>query len=146
MLLRGDMILIATGSSPVRPPSFPFDHDRVHDSDEVLQLERLPRSMAVIGAGVIGCEYACTFAALGTKVWLIDGRDELLPFLDQEISAALEAAMRRSSSASSSSGTCKVTSARRRWTATSRWSSSRAARCLWMPCWSPRGGSATPPR
>src|SRR5262245_37725864 len=95
LLLRGKVILIATGSSPVRPPGFPFEHDRVHDSDEVLQLERLPRSMAVVGAGVIGCEYACTFAALGTKVWIIDGRDELLPFLDQEISAALEAAMRK---------------------------------------------------
>ena len=95
MILQGDTILIATGSSPVHPPGFPFEHDRVHDSDEVLQLERLPRSMAVVGAGVIGCEYACTFAALGTKIWLIDGRDELLPFLDQEISSALEAAMRQ---------------------------------------------------
>jgi NAD(P) transhydrogenase len=93
ILIRGECILIATGSSPVRPPGFPFEHDRVHDSDEVLQLARLPRSMAVIGAGVIGCEYACTFAALGTKIWLLDGRDELLPFLDQEVSKALEAAM-----------------------------------------------------
>ncbi len=95
VVLRGETILIATGSSPVHPPGFPFEHDRVHDSDEVLQLERLPRSMAVVGAGVIGCEYACTFAALGTKIWIIDGRHELLPFLDQEISSALEAAMRR---------------------------------------------------
>jgi NAD(P) transhydrogenase len=94
IILQADKILIATGSSPVRPPGFPFEHDRVHDSDEVLQLERLPRSMAVVGAGVIGCEYACTFAALGTKIWLIDGRAELLPFLDQEISSALEVAMR----------------------------------------------------
>src|SRR4051794_35520532 len=94
VILRGDTILIATGSSPVRPPGFPFEHDRVHDSDEVLQLERLPRSMAIVGAGVIGCEYACTFAALGTRVWIVDGRDELLPFLDQEVSAALERAMR----------------------------------------------------
>jgi NAD(P) transhydrogenase len=94
VLLRGETILIATGSSPVRPPEFPFEHNRVHDSDEVLQLERLPRSMAVVGAGVIGCEYACTFAALGTKIWIADGRDELLPFLDQEVSRALEEAMR----------------------------------------------------
>ena len=95
VLLTAGTILIATGSSPVRPACFPFEHDRVHDSDEVLQLERLPRSMAVVGAGVIGCEYACTFAALGTKVWIIDGRDELLPFLDHEISKALEEAMQR---------------------------------------------------
>jgi NAD(P) transhydrogenase len=95
VILQGSTILIATGSSPARPPGFPFEHDRVHDSDEVLQLERLPRSMAVVGAGVIGCEYACTFAALGAKVCIIDGRNELLPFLDKEISAALEAAMRQ---------------------------------------------------
>ena len=92
---RGETILIATGSSPVRPPGFPFEHDRVHDSDEVLQLERLPAVDGRRRRGVIGCEYACTFAALGTKVWIIDGRDELLPFLDQEVSEALEEAMRR---------------------------------------------------
>jgi NAD(P) transhydrogenase len=95
VLLRGEKILIATGSSPVRPSIFPFDHDRVHDSDEVLQLARLPRTMAVVGAGVIGSEYACTFAALGTKIHIIDGRDELLPFLDQEVSRALEESMHR---------------------------------------------------
>jgi NAD(P) transhydrogenase len=91
--LHGETILIATGSSPVRPPQFPFDHGRVHDSDTILQLERVPRSLAVIGAGVIGAEYACTFAALGTEVWIVDGRDELLPFLDDEVSRALEDSM-----------------------------------------------------
>jgi NAD(P) transhydrogenase len=91
--LRADTILIATGSSPVRPAGFPFDHPRVLDSDTILQLDRLPRSLAVIGAGVIGAEYACTFAALGTEVWVVDGRDELLPFLDNEVSRALEDSM-----------------------------------------------------
>jgi NAD(P) transhydrogenase len=91
--LRADTILIATGSSPVRPPGFPFDHPRVLDSDTILQLDRLPRSLAVIGAGVIGAEYACTFAALGTEVWVVDGRDELLPVLDNEVSRALEDSM-----------------------------------------------------
>ncbi len=91
--LRGETILIATGSSPVHPPGFPFDHPRVLDSDTILQLERLPRSLAVVGAGVIGSEYACTFAALGTAVYIVDGRDELLPFLDADISRALEDAM-----------------------------------------------------
>ena len=93
--LHGDIILIATGSSPVRPPVFPFDHPRVLDSDTILQLDRLPRSLAVIGAGVVGSEYACTFAALGTEVWIVDGREELLPFLDSEVSRALEEAMHR---------------------------------------------------
>jgi NAD(P) transhydrogenase len=92
-LLRADRILIATGSSPLRPPEFAFGDDRVHDSDEILALKAMPTRLAVIGAGVIGSEYAGTFAALGVKVALIDGRDRLLPFLDAEISAALEKAM-----------------------------------------------------
>ena len=73
-----DVLLIATGSSPVQPPEFPFKDHRVHDSDEILHLDQLPRTLAVVGAGVMGSEYACTFAALGVKVWVIDGRDELL--------------------------------------------------------------------
>ena len=95
VLLKGERILIATGSSPVQPPGFPFKHPRVLDSDEILQLDRLPRSLAVVGAGVIGSEYACTFAALGTAVWVIDGRDELMPFLDREVSHALADAMNK---------------------------------------------------
>jgi NAD(P) transhydrogenase len=91
--LRGETILISTGSSPVHPKEFCFDHPRVLDSDTILQLERLPRSLAVVGAGVVGSEYACTFAALGTAVWVVDGRDELLPFLDADVSRALEDSM-----------------------------------------------------
>ena len=63
-IVRADSVVIAIGSSPVQPPQFPFAHNRVHDSDEVLNLVEVPKSMAVIGAGVIGSEYACTFAAL----------------------------------------------------------------------------------
>lgn len=91
--LRGERILIATGSSPVRPAEFPFEHPRVHDSDEILEIGALPKMLAVVGAGVIGAEYACTFAALGVDVHLIDGRDSLLGFLDREISQAIERAM-----------------------------------------------------
>ena len=93
--LRADKVVVAIGSTPLRPPGFPFDHDRVHDSDELVSLHRMPRSIAVVGAGVIGSEYACMFAALGVETHLIDGRDKLLPFLDADLSAALEAAMRR---------------------------------------------------
>jgi len=92
-LLRGEKILIATGSSPVRPAEFPFEHPRVHDSDEILEIGVLPKTLAVVGAGVVGAEYACTFAALGVEVHLIDGRDSLLGFLDREISANIERAM-----------------------------------------------------
>jgi NAD(P) transhydrogenase len=91
--LEASKILVATGSSPLRPQEFPFHDDRICDSNQILELQALPKKLAVVGAGVIGCEYACTFAALGTEVHLIDGRRELLPFLDKEISAALSAAM-----------------------------------------------------
>lgn len=92
-LLRAQKVVIAIGSSPSRPAQFPFWHNRVHDSDELLYITAMPRSLAVIGAGVIGSEYACTFATLGTRVHLIDGRDALLPFLDPDLSRALAAAM-----------------------------------------------------
>jgi len=91
--LHGRFVLVATGSRPTRPPEFPFEHPRVFDSDEILGLARLPKSLAVIGAGVIGSEYASTFNALGAKVHLVDGRDALLPFLDGELSRRLAAAM-----------------------------------------------------
>ena len=93
--LQGEIILIATGSSPLRPPPFPFERPEIYDSDSILNLDRLPKTLAVAGAGVVGSEYACIFAALGVQVHLIDGRDTLLPFLDGEVSQALAAAMKR---------------------------------------------------
>ena len=92
-LLTGDVILVATGSVPTRPKDVPFDDPRVHDSDEILEMRNLPRSMAVIGAGVIGCEYTTIFAALGIKTSLIDGRDRLLGFLDAEVAEQLKTQM-----------------------------------------------------
>src|SRR5262245_22183531 len=94
-LLKAEKIVVAIGSAPARPPMFPFEHNRVHDSDELLFITAMPRSLAVIGAGVIGSEYACMFATLGTRVHLIDGRDTLLPFLDPDLSKTLAAAMER---------------------------------------------------
>ena len=91
--IRGEKILIATGSSPYRPPIFPFHDPRVLDSDTILTLRDMPASMMVCGGGVIGCEYACMFAALGVKVTLIEQRDRLINFLDAEISAALKRGM-----------------------------------------------------
>ena len=93
--LRGEVILIATGSSPVRPIIFPFDSAGIYDSDTILELSRVPKTLAVVGAGVVGSEYASTFSALGTQVHLIDGRNVLLPFLDSEISRSLAAVMER---------------------------------------------------
>jgi NAD(P) transhydrogenase len=87
--LRGEAILIATGSKPHRPPEIAFDDRHTFDSDTFLQMDRIPKSLAVIGGGVIGCEYASVFMALGVDVTLVDGRDRLLPFLDREISDRL---------------------------------------------------------
>lgn len=87
--LRGQVILIATGSKPHRPAEIAFDDIHTFDSDTFLQMDRIPKSLAVIGGGVIGCEYASIFMALGVEVTLVDGRDRLLPFLDGEISDRL---------------------------------------------------------
>jgi NAD(P) transhydrogenase len=93
--LHGEKILIATGSSPVRPAIFNFGQGEIYDSDTILHLDRIPKTMAVVGAGVVGTEYACTFSALGTEVHILDGRDILLPFLDTDVSKALVSALER---------------------------------------------------
>jgi NAD(P) transhydrogenase len=92
-VLQGEYLLIATGSSPVRSTDIPFHDERICDSNQILELKKLPKRLAVIGAGVIGVEYASTFAALDAEVFLIDGRPELLPFLDREIAQSLRMAM-----------------------------------------------------
>jgi len=93
--LTADVILLATGSSPHRPAEVPFGHPRIHDSDSILALDQglaeIPASMAVIGGGVIGIEYASIFTALGVRVTLVDGRERLLPFVDGEIASRLQA-------------------------------------------------------
>jgi NAD(P) transhydrogenase len=83
--LTGDFFVIATGSRPNRPDDVPFDGEAVFDSVTILQLPRMPETMTVLGAGVVGIEYASIFAALGIQVTLVDTRDRLLPYLDREI-------------------------------------------------------------
>ncbi|HET7544640.1 MAG TPA: Si-specific NAD(P)(+) transhydrogenase [Polyangiaceae bacterium] len=92
-LVAADIILLATGSKPHRPADIDFNDPWIHDSDEILTIQDLPRSLTILGGGVIGCEYACMFAALGLGVTLVDARPEILPFLDAEIVARLKAAM-----------------------------------------------------
>jgi NAD(P) transhydrogenase len=87
--LHAKDIVIATGSSPWRPSNIDFTHPRVYDSDTILKLEHTPRTIVIYGAGVIGCEYASIFSGLGVKVDLIHPGDQLLNFLDDEISDAL---------------------------------------------------------
>jgi len=93
--LTGDVVVIATGTRPARPADVPFDGKTVVDSDTILAVPRMPRSMIVLGAGVIGVEYASIFAALGIDVTLVDTRDQLLPYLDREIAQILETELRR---------------------------------------------------
>ena len=87
--LHGEFVLIATGSRPHRAPDISFDDEVIFDSDSILEMDHIPHSLTVVGGGVIGCEYASIFAALGVKVSLVDGRDRVLPFLDPELSQLL---------------------------------------------------------
>jgi NAD(P) transhydrogenase len=91
--LTAKVFLIATGSSPHRPSGVPFSDADVEDSDTILDLDRIPDALAVIGGGVIGCEYASLFAALGTRITIVEGRDALLSFLDGELSGALRSTL-----------------------------------------------------
>lgn len=87
--IHGEIILIATGSSPRRPPEIPFDGKLIYDSDTILDMHHIPKTMVVVGGGVIGTEYASIFTALGIKVTLIEPRDRIVPFLDSEIAKRL---------------------------------------------------------
>jgi NAD(P) transhydrogenase len=87
--LQAATILIATGSRPWHPDGVPFDDPDVFDSDTILELDRMPKSMVVIGAGPVGAEYASIFTALGVGVTMIDLADRLVPFLDLEVSEVL---------------------------------------------------------
>ncbi|MBM3788136.1 MAG: Si-specific NAD(P)(+) transhydrogenase [Acidobacteria bacterium] len=92
--LTADKIIIAVGTTPTKSDKIPFDHETIFTSDEILNLTRLPRTLAVVGAGVIGTEYVTIFAALGVRITLIDKRDILLDFIDDEIADSLAYQMR----------------------------------------------------
>lgn len=87
--LQAQHIVIASGSRPYRPKDVDFSHERIFDSDTILDMSFTPRRMLIYGAGVIGCEYASIFSGLGVHVDLVDNRERLLSFLDSEISDAL---------------------------------------------------------
>jgi len=88
--VSADNIVIATGTKPARPASVAFDEKTIIDSDGIIHLEQVPRSMVVAGAGVIGIEYASMFAALGTKVTVVERRMRMLEFCDEEVVEALK--------------------------------------------------------
>ncbi len=92
--VRTDAVLIATGSSPHRPSFVPFEDPEVDDSDSILRLDSIPKAMVILGGGVIGCEYASIFAALGTRCTIVEGRDAILGFLDAEVNQVLTEQLR----------------------------------------------------
>jgi NAD(P) transhydrogenase len=87
--LSADHIVIAVGTRATRPDHIPFDGKRILTSDQILDMGRIPKTLAVVGGGVIGLEYASIFAALGVRVTVVDRRRQLLPFIDEEITDAL---------------------------------------------------------
>ena len=93
--ITAERFIIAVGTRPARPTNVPFDGESVFSTDDILSLRRLPRNLIVVGGGVIGSEYACIMATLGVRVTLIEARDRVLPFLDQEIIEAFHYHMRR---------------------------------------------------
>ncbi len=93
--IRAERIIIATGSKPRNPHDIPFDRHKVLDSTRLLDIDYLPKSLMVLGGGIIGAEYASFFAALGTKVTVIDKKERMLSLLDCEISAHLQDALNK---------------------------------------------------
>lgn len=92
--ISGDKIVIAVGTRPARPDTVDFDGSTIVDSDQILSIDKVPSTMVVVGAGVIGIEYASMFAALGTKVTVVEKRPNMLEFCDQEIVDALQYQLR----------------------------------------------------
>lgn len=88
--IRSSHFIIATGSKPRRPPEVPFDNKVILDSTTLLRIEQVPKTMIVLGGGIIGSEYASFFAALGTEVTVIDRKENMLPLLDTEIGVHLQ--------------------------------------------------------
>ena len=89
-LITAEHIVIATGTRPARPDLVEFDERTILDSDNVINLEKVPRSMVIVGAGVIGIEYASMFAALGSKVTVVEQRERMLDFCDLEVVESLK--------------------------------------------------------
>ncbi len=94
-MITGDKFLLGVGTRPARPGTIPFNDTTILCSDQLLRMGDLPRSMIVVGGGVIGVEYACIMATLGVRVTLLEGRNQVLGFLDQEIAEAFQYFMRQ---------------------------------------------------
>jgi len=94
-VLKAEVIVISTGTHSYHPPDIDFDHRYVYDSESIIDIDVLPRSLTIIGGGVIGCEYASIFGHIGVNVTIVDSRERLLSFIDTEIADALTYLMRK---------------------------------------------------
>ncbi|SHJ62176.1 dihydrolipoyl dehydrogenase [Tepidibacter formicigenes] len=94
-IIEADKIILATGSVPIVPPIFPYDGKKVITSDEALYLNELPKSMVIVGGGVIGCEFGQFFRTLGTEVSIVEMADQVLPFEDKDIAKQLQRAFKK---------------------------------------------------
>ncbi len=88
--VEADKIILATGSQPIELPALPFDGQTVISSKEALSLENIPKSMVIVGGGVIGCEMACVYAAVGTKVTIVEALSRLIPMEDEWVGRLIE--------------------------------------------------------
>jgi NAD(P) transhydrogenase len=95
LVLKAAVIVIATGTVSHRPAHINFDGKYIYDAETILNLDIIPRTLTIVGGGVIGCEYASIFSHLGVRVTIVDIRDHLLPFLDREIADTLSYLMRK---------------------------------------------------
>jgi dihydrolipoamide dehydrogenase len=95
--LEYDRLILATGTEPLNVPAFPFDHDRIVSSNDILQLTEIPKSLVIVGGGVIGCEFACIFSALGAEVTIVEAMSRLLPLpsVDEDCSKLLLKEMKK---------------------------------------------------
>lgn len=87
--IPADKIIIATGSAPIVPPMFPYDKTKVITSDEAMNLTEIPKSMIIVGGGVIGCEFGQFYRKLGTEITIVEMADHLLPFEDDDVAKQL---------------------------------------------------------
>jgi NAD(P) transhydrogenase len=134
------VILIACGSRPHRPPQFDFDGGGIYDSTTFMHADCMPRSLAVVGAGPIGCEYACIMAMLDCSVTLIDANDTFLPFLDSEVATLLQQSLMETGIDLMAGTRVDRVSAGPPFTLRSTMGPSSTP----TPSWSPQAGSATP--
>lgn len=94
-VIKADKIILATGSVPIVPPMFPYDGEKVITSDEALNLKELPKSMLIVGGGVIGCEFGQFFRTLGTEVSIVEMNDQVLPFEDKDVAKQLQRSFKK---------------------------------------------------